>query len=100
MTKRYSKIEALRIIQRILKNGEIAFTAHSEDRMIERRFDMQDFFYVLKKGKIIKEPEIHLKTGHWIYRVEGKTLDDKTLKISVDIEEEENRINILTGFGL
>ena len=65
--------------------------------MIEREISMQDVVYVLKRGKIYLEPEPHQKTGNWIYRVQGKTLDDVYLIIPVDIQEEQNRIKILTA---
>jgi hypothetical protein len=96
--RRYSKAEALRIIQRILKNGTVFSTPHCKDRMIDRNIQMQDVVYVLKNGKITREPEIHQVTGNWIYNVEGKTLDDEILTVPVDIDEGKDTIRLLTIF--
>jgi hypothetical protein len=96
--RRYSKAEALRIIQRILKDGILFFTQHCKDRMIIRDVQMQDIVYVLKNGKITREPERHQATGNWIYNVEGKSLEDEILTIPVDIDEEQTMIRLLTIF--
>ena len=66
--------------------------------MIIRDVQMQDIVYVLKNGKITREPERNPKTGNWIYNVEGKTLEDKNLTIPVDIDEEQTMIRLLTIF--
>jgi len=37
--------------------------------------------HVLKNGRIYDEPEQDIKTGDWKYRIEGKEVDGRTLKI-------------------
>ena len=91
-----SRSQALKVIRAIIKDGALAFTKHSEERMLERKIDMQDVLNVLKKGRIFDEPEPHPKTNRWVYRVEGVALDGGKVKVAVDIYEPENKIVLLT----
>lgn len=81
-----------------MKGGILFFTSHFKDSMGSRNVQMQDIVYVLTNGKITREPERHQTTAHWIYNVEGKTLEDEILTIPVDIDEEQNMIRLLTIF--
>lgn len=95
--ERYSRIEALKIVRRIVKTGAIIPTAHLQDMMKERNFDMQDIVNCLNTGAILKEPELHLKTGKWIYTIEGKTIEGRLIKMPVQIDKEKNQLIVITG---
>lgn len=88
--KRYAPAEAMRRIKRNLSNGETIPTSHFTERLKKRGIDMQDVLNVLRKGTIPSPPEPHLTTGRWIYNVEGETIEGKSLKISVDIDDSRN----------
>ncbi|MFO0754629.1 MAG: DUF4258 domain-containing protein [Thermodesulfovibrionales bacterium] len=96
MHKRYSKAEALKLIRTVSGKGLI-LSGHVKQRMAERNFQMRDILQVIERGAIYGEPEIHPKTGRWIYKVEGKTVDGEKLNIFVDIREEDDCLVILTG---
>lgn len=97
MDKRFSKTEALKLIREITVTGSILPSAHVKERMKERYFDMQDVLNCISTGRILKEPEQHEVSGHWIYQVEGQTVDGDNLRIPVDIDKENNRLIIVTG---
>lgn len=88
--ERYAPAEALKRIKSNLSNGELLPTKHFTDRIMERGIDMQDVLNALKQGIISTPAEPHPKTGRWIYNVEGKTIEGKALKISVDIDDNKN----------
>ena len=96
MQKKHSKAEALKLIRKLAKSGVI-FSSHVKQRMTERGFQARDVLYVIESGAIYSEPEVHLKTGRWIYKVEGKTFDGERLHVFVDIKEKDNCIVVLTG---
>ena len=95
--KKHSRMEAMKLIRQILKNGAVVPTSHLKERMKERGFGMRDVIEAIDKGAIYDEPEIHPKTGRWNYKVRGKTIDDETLDLVIDIDVENERIIILTG---
>jgi hypothetical protein len=66
--------------------------------MQKRGFEMRDVIEAIKKGMILDESEPHEKTGNWIYKVVGRTVDGKELKLAVQIIEEELTAILLTGF--
>lgn len=94
--KRLSKTEALKIIRRICFSGSYVLKFHGRQRSEARNVDMQDILAVIEGGFIKKEAEPDIKTGRWIYNVEGETPDGDKLRICIDIEDENNRVNILT----
>lgn len=96
MQKKHSKAEALKLVRKLAKSG-VVFSSHVKQRMAERGFQARDVLHVIKKGAIFSEPEIHLRTGRWTYKIEGKTVDGERLHVLVDIREAENCIVILTG---
>lgn len=65
--------------------------------MLKRGFDIQDVIHAIKNGQIIDEPEPHIKTGHLIYSVRGKSLDGNDMRIPIDIDKDNNKITFCTG---
>ena len=95
MTK-YSKREALKLIRRIVREGKVILSKHARQRMQDRNVTAEDISFSIKNGIINTEPEIHIKTGRWNYRVEGKDINERAIRLLVDIYEEEVIIIILT----
>lgn len=94
--KKYSKREALKLIRRIVQEGKVILSKHARQRMQERKVTVEDILFIVKNGIINTEPEIHIKTGRWTYRVEGKDLDERSIHLLVDIYEEDVIIIVLT----
>ena len=96
MQRKLSKAQATKEIKRIASNGAIRRDKHFNEQMHKRKVDMQDVMHVLKSGNVYEEPEIHPKTGRFVYAMEGKTLDDKSLKLIVDINDDLESIFLMT----
>lgn len=58
---------------------------------------MGDIRHVLKNGRIETEPEPHIETGNWIYRVKGETLDGGPLEVVVSLENDKTIIITCIG---
>ncbi len=95
MTK-YSKREALKLIRRIAQEGKVILSRHAQQRMQERNVTAEDISFSIKNGIINAEPEIHIKTGRWTYRVEGKDVNERVMSLLIDVYEEDVIIIILT----
>ena len=91
-----TRSQAMTIIKDAVTNGKVLVCTHAKERMVERDVEMTDILCVLKNGKILKPPEPNIKTGNLRWRVEGSTIDNKFLKIVVEIED--NGIVVVTVF--
>jgi len=97
MDGKYTKVQALRAIQRIIKEGgELCLSKHYKQRMLERGVSNRDILHVIQTGKIHREPEPHIKTGKLIYTIEGLTVDGDKMRLPVAIYEEESRVVVVT----
>ncbi len=97
MDTKYSTRQALKVVQTIIKDGGgLVLSGHYKKRMLERGVDVRDVLHVIKTGRIPGEPEPHIKTGKWIYTIEGLTLDGVKLKVPVSIYDEEQKVVIVT----
>lgn len=54
---------------------------HFRDELENEGLTLSDALHVLRTGRIYDEPEQDIKTGDWKYRIEGKEVDGRTLKI-------------------
>lgn len=87
IVSKYSNKDALKLIRGNLSNGDTNPTNHFKDRLKERKVTMQDVLHIFKTGKIIDPPDLDIKTGEWKYKVEGATLDEKTIAVIVTVEK-------------
>lgn len=96
METRYPKAQALKVIRKILEEGgSLSLSGHYKKRMIERGVDMHDVLSVIKTGRIFIEPEPHIRSGKWVYTIEG-TAGEETLKVPVAIYEDSRMVVIVT----
>ncbi len=58
-----------------LDEGTAIYTKHFREELVNDGFSMEDILFVCRSGTILMEPEQDTKSGHWKYRIEGKTLD-------------------------
>jgi len=97
MDIKYSKVQALRLIRRIItEGGQLVLSGHYKKRMLERGVEYSDVLRVIKKGVMLNEPEPHIRTGKLIYTIEGTTVDGARLKVPVAIYEEDNEVVVVT----
>jgi hypothetical protein len=92
-------LESVRVkILEILESGFVQTSSHCQDQMRARNFSMRDIFEVLKSGKI----SLGTADGDdvkGIFRFFGHDTDGEPLGVVVELNEELNRLNIITGFG-
>lgn len=80
--KRLSRPEAAELARRCLQPGRRVIPGkHFRDELESEGLTLSDALHVLKNGRIYDEPEQDIKTGDWKYRIEGKEVDGRTLKI-------------------
>ena len=61
--------------------GEFLATKHFKGRMLERQCDMADVMQLARTGVIHNPPEWDTKHGEWLWRIEGKAVDGRTVYV-------------------
>lgn len=80
--KRLSRAEAAELVRKCLQTGRRVIPGkHFRDELEDEGLTLDDALWVLRTGQILNEPEPDIKTGEWKYRIEGKEVDGRTLKI-------------------
>ncbi len=98
MSKRYSKIEATRLIKRIARNGIVSPTIHAKERMSQRNISMQDILYAIRNGKVTGETKLDSDTKQWKYKFVGNGIDIKNITIIINIYDKQERVVIVTVY--
>ena len=71
-------------IRRLWREGAVTYRDHFFERLAERGLDMNDVRRVILEGTI--PPHGHnLERGAWVWRVEGKSVEGKPIRIPVSI---------------
>jgi hypothetical protein len=97
--KCWTKSEAESLVKHCLESGRIVPTKHFRVELANEGMTIQDAQYLLKHGHIYREPEPDIKTGEWIYRMEGKTLEAAKLAIVFCFKVDETCF-LITVFSL
>ncbi len=102
MAAKYSPQQALDLIRKILDEGGYIVPSRihaAKVRMVERNVDMQDLEILLTEtGVITREAEWDEKHKSFKYRVEGTDGLGEEIIAIVAIEENYDRIKIVTVF--
>jgi hypothetical protein len=85
-------------ILEILESGFVQTSSHCQDQMRERDFSMRDILKVLQTGEV-KPGRADGDDAKGIFRVYGHDNEGEPLGVTVEINEDLNRLNIITGFG-
>ena len=85
-------------ILEILGSGFVQTSSHCQEQMMDRNFSMRDIFEVLKTGKI-RPGTADGDDAKGIFRFYGHDNDGEPLGVVVELNENLNRLNIITGFG-
>jgi hypothetical protein len=73
--------EAKEALNRCLRDGDVSYTRHFRDELLNDDLDMGDILRACQSGAIHMAPEKDIKTGHWKYRIEGRTADGRRIAI-------------------
>ncbi len=78
----------LKEIRLCLEKGHYNFSKHALKRMSERKADLQDVIHVLKNGHYDQTKDTwDNKYQTWNYSIVGTSVDQKKLRIVVNIDE-------------
>ena len=92
-------LESVRVkILAILESGFVQTSSHCKDQMRERDFSMRDILKVLQTGEV-KPGSADGDDAKWVFRVYGHDTEGEPLGVTVEINKNLNRLNIITGFG-
>lgn len=87
MPVRRSKRQAMEMIRRCLSEGKFIYDPHIYKQAKKRKFTIGEVLHVLRTGVIKDEPEPHIRTNLWRYRVCGETPLEKKLTVVVEISD-------------
>lgn len=95
----YSKHDWERMIKSIANvSGRISFSKHALSQMRSRKITLSMAFDVLRKGKILLEPEPDIKTGHTICRMERFTAGSAVAVVVACEDENAPDCIVVTAF--
>lgn len=66
--------QALELIRHIINDGEVIYSSHARERMIERNFTISDILLILQKGKLA-EKQYEENKKNWKYTIQGADID-------------------------
>ena len=67
--------KAKQALNRCLDEGEVVYSRHFRQELVNDELTMQDVLAVCRSGAITMPPESDIKTGEWKYRIEGRSVD-------------------------
>ena len=91
--------QAHEAIQRILgfPTQAITYTEHCRQRSLQRSFSTEDVWRVLRFGSVALTPDWDEMRQEWVYRVSGRDYDNGPLTVKVVIDQENNRLRIVSA---
>lgn len=94
------KIEnVMREARQSIALGLYRYTAHAEVRKYERRITEEDALFVIENGwRIPNRDEFCDIHKSWKYAIEGKTLQDESLRVIIGFDE--NMLLIITVINI
>ena len=102
-TKRPPKLpNVLQIVRECIENGRYLDTRHATDRQNERSITRLEILDVLRRGRHVpsrdRYEEAYGDLG-WSYAIEGKTIDNRPLRVIVAFDTETKTL-IVTAIDL
>ena len=77
--------------------GTVVLTKHFREELKNDDFTMEDVLLVCRSGSIRTAPEPDIRTGDWKHRIEGFTLDGRSLAVVFCVRT--NDVVFITVFG-
>jgi hypothetical protein len=88
-----------RAVQRIVYYGEIKESFHSASERAERHISQDDILAMLEGAwKLAAKPDWDEAHKNWEYRLAGADLEGDALVLKITVNEEMQRITIITKF--
>lgn len=95
----YSKHDWEKRIKNIaLESACISFSSHALSQMRKRKITLSMALDVLRKGKILLEPEPDIKTGHMVCRMERYTAGSPVAVVVACEDENAPNCIVVTAF--
>lgn len=88
-----SEEDIKKIVQEILKNGDLIPGIHARERMGERGYSTADIKHILNKGTL-EETAVHKKQCRYTFC--GEDLEGHPGKVVVELKKEKGKIIIIT----
>lgn len=97
--KRPKIIDLIRQVRETLKKGGLRYSAHAEVRMVERKIIKPEVEFILRIGHHNqKKDKYNDEYNSWDYAIEGKTIDNRKLRIILAFVEPN--ILVVTAINL
>ena len=82
-----STASLMKTLRHAVKAGTVRYTEHAQRQMRKRDFTVPDAERCLRNGyhDFAKDED---KGGTWRYRIQGTTVDGKSIKLAVALEED------------
>jgi molybdenum cofactor biosynthesis enzyme len=74
--------------RRCVAAGAVRLTGHFREELTNDDLVMGDVLAVCRSGAVIRAAEPDLRTGEWIYRIEGRTADAHRIAVVFKFEGE------------
>ena len=68
-------------LNRCLDELAVVYSRHFRKELADDDLATQDILAVCRSGAIVMAPENDIKTGKWMYRIEGITADDRRVAV-------------------
>lgn len=78
---RLDRHKARELLQQCLDSGKVISSKHFRDELANENLKLLDAWSVLGDGNIFNQPEFHIGTQEWNYRIEGHEPGGKWLAI-------------------
>jgi len=91
-----------KVVRECIEQGRYRDTTHGSERKVERSISLLEILHVLKRGRHVpKRDKYELEYGDygWSYCFEGKTIDERLLRVVVAFDEETQML-IVTAVEL
>jgi len=75
-------------LARCLAAGTVRLTGHFREELAKDDLVMGDVLTACRSGAVLCAPEPDLRTGEWIYRIEGRTADGFVVAVVFKFEGE------------
>src|SRR5437763_16329729 len=96
---RLDRLKARSILRQCLASGRVIPSKHFRNELANENLKLLDAWSVLGDGNIFNEPEFHVGTQEWNYRIEGHEPGGKWIAIVFNFKSYENAF-LITVFSI
>jgi len=96
-TKELSRKDVESLVRDIVESGTLVISGHAKERMVQRRYTIQDVQFILSHGRV-QSSEFNVAANNWKYRFEGNDLDGDSGSVIMAIASQYNAV-IITVLG-